>query len=86
MASVVYQDGPERAGDSVRAVHPAHAQGAAGAGLAARHRAPDRLSRGHTRRQDAHRKDTTHFTLTNLANQLTYIHIFYAHSFYKFFQ
>lgn len=53
---MVLQDGSERAGDSVRAVHPAHAQGAAGAGLAARHRAPDRLPRGHPRRQDANRQ------------------------------
>lgn len=50
------QDGPERVGDSVRAVHPAHAQGAAGAGVAARRRAPDRLPRGHTARQDEGRE------------------------------
>lgn len=41
------QDGSKRVGDSVRAVHTADTQGAAGAGLAARHRAPDRLPRGH---------------------------------------
>lgn len=48
-AILLSQDGPQRAGHRVRAVHPAHAQGAAGAGLAARHRAADRLPRGHTR-------------------------------------
>lgn len=72
------QDGPERAGDSVRAVHPAHAQGAAGAGVAARHRAPDRLPRGHPRRQDAHRTYILCliFTFTSLF-KYTKIYYFY---------